>query len=247
MSYPYLFINPDQAVDNIIRITDRDDLKHLFGPLRGKPGDTVYFSDDESRKYRTAVKEISKKEAVFEIKEKSSIKKSMPRITLFQCILKKNAMELVIQKTTEIGISCIVPVISERTVSDIIGNSSKLERWQKISDEASKQCKRDFKCIINAPVKIDSISTDHYDHFFFLHEEASGSGRANMESIFRTMYVENNIAYLIGPEGGLAADEAMILKNKKAAAANLGKNILRAETAAVYFLSVMDFYIKSNR
>jgi len=246
MSYPYLFIDPDQAVDNIIKITDREDLKHLFGPLRGKPGDTVYFSDNESQKYRTAIREISRKEAVFEIRERSAIKKSMPQITLFQCILKKNAIELVIQKTTEIGISRIIPVISERTVSDIIGNSSKLERWQKISDEASKQCKRDFKCIIDAPIKIDSISTDHYDHFFFLHE-AAGSGRANMEGIFRTMSGVKNIAYLIGPEGGLTADEAMILKNKKAAAANLGKNILRAETAAVYFLSVMDFYIKSNR
>lgn len=246
MSYPYLFIDPDQAVDNIIKITDRDDLKHLSGPLRGKPGDTVYFSDNESLKFKTAVKEISKKEAVFEIKERSAIKKSMPQIILLQCILKKNAMELVIQKTTEIGISRIIPVISERTVSDITGNSSKLERWQKISDEASKQCKRDFKCIIDAPIKIDSISTDHYDYFFFLHE-AAGSGRTNMESIFKTMSGVKGIAYLIGPEGGLTADEAMILKNKRAAAANLGKNILRAETAAVYFLSVMDFYIKSNR
>jgi len=246
MSYPYLFIDPDQAVDNIIKITNREDLKHLFGPLRGKPGDTVYFSDNESRKYRTAIKKISKREAVFEIRERLAIKKSMPQIILLQCILKKNAMELVIQKTTEIGISRIIPVISERTVSDITGNSSKLERWQKISDEASKQCKRDFKCLIDAPIKIDSSSIDDYGHFFFLHEEA-GSSRASMKSIFRALHGAENIAYLIGPEGGLAASEAAILKNKKAEAVNLGNNILRAETAAVYFLSVIDFYLRSNR
>lgn len=246
MSYPYLFINPDQVVDDIIKITDREDLKHLFGPLRGKPGDTVYFSDNNSLKYRTTIKEISKKEAFFEISQKQSIEKRMPTISLLQCILKKNAMELAIQKTTEIGISRIIPIVSERAISDIASSSSKLKRWQKISDEASKQCKRDFKCLINTPIKINSIIEDPYDYFFFLHE-LPGSGRANMESIFRTLHGAKNIAYLIGPEGGLAESETVILKNKKAAAVNLGKNILRAETAAVYFLSVIDFYIKSNR
>jgi len=246
MSYPYLFINPDQVVDDIIKITDREDLKHLFGPLRGKPGDTVYFSDNNSFKYTTTIKEISKKEAFFEISQKQSIERSMPGISLLQCILKKNAMELVIQKTTEIGISRIIPIISERTISEIASSSSKLERWQKISDEASKQCKRDFKCFIDAPIKINNIIEDPYDHFFFLHE-SSGSGRANMKSIFRVLHGAKSIAYLIGPEGGLTESETVILKNKKTEAVNLGKNILRAETAAVYFLSVIDFYIKSNR
>ncbi|HAJ96039.1 MAG TPA: hypothetical protein DCP02_07385 [Actinobacteria bacterium] len=246
MSYPYLFISPDQAGDDIIKITDRDELKHLFGPLRGKPGDTVYFSDNNSLKYTTTIKEINKKEAFFEINRKQSIERSIPGIALLQCILKKNAMELAIQKTTEIGISRIIPIISERTISDIAGSSSKLERWQKISDEASKQCKRDFKCLIDTPIKINNIIEDPYDHFFFLHE-ANNSGRANMESIFRALYEAKNIAYLIGPEGGLTTDETIILKNKKAETVNLGKNILRAETAAVYFLSVIDFYIKLNR
>jgi len=245
MSYPYLFIDPNQAVDGIIKITDREDLKHLFGPLRGKLGDTVYFSDNNSLKYTTIIKEISKKEAFFEISQMQSIKRNMPGISLLQCILKKNAMELAIQKTTEIGISRIIPIISERTISDIANSSSKLERWQKISDEASKQCKRDFKCCIDAPIKINNITGDPYDYFFFLHE-LSGSGKTNKESIFRALHKAKNIAYLIGPEGGLGESEAAILKNRKAVAVNLGKNILRAETAAVYFLSVIDFYIKSN-
>lgn len=246
MSYPYLFINPDQVVDGIIKITDREDLKHLFGPLRGKLGDTVYFSDNNSLKYSTTIKEISKKEAFFKVNQKKNIKKNMPEIALFQCILKKNAMELVIQKTTEIGISRIIPVISERTISDISSSKSKLERWQKISDEASKQCKRDFKCLIDAPIKINNIIEDPFDYFFFLNE-AAGNGRTNRKSIFEALHEAKNIAYLIGPEGGLTESEAAILKNKKIAAVNLGKNILRAETAAVYFLSVIDFYIEPNR
>lgn len=245
MSHPYLFISPEQAAGGIIKITDRDELRHLFGPLRARMGDTVYFSDNKSHKYTASIKEINKKEAFFEISREQAIERGLPEIALLQCILKKNAMELVIQKTTEIGISQIIPIISDRTVSDISFSDSRLKRWQKISDEASKQCKRDFKCTVDSPIKIGDISNDLYDHLFYLHE-ASDSG-TNMDSILKILSGAKKIAYIIGPEGGLAADEAAILKDKKAEAVNLGKNILRAETAAVYFLSVMDFYIKSNQ
>ena len=127
MSYPYLFIRPDQAGENMIKINAGDDLRHLAEVLRCKPGDKVFFSDSEKFKYRTRVAAINRSEALFDIEGKSTLVKSKPEKTLFQCVLKKNAMELVIQKATEIGIDSIVPVISERVVPDIKDNTSKLE------------------------------------------------------------------------------------------------------------------------
>ena len=144
MSIPYLFIKPEQVYEKTIFIRDIDDVRHLHGPLRVRPGDTAYVSDNDGFKYRAELITVNKIEARFRIVKKQPIKEKLPRITLFQCILKKNAMEYAIQKTTEIGVSGIIPVISKRTVSSIKGDSQKIKRWQRISDEASKQSKRDF-------------------------------------------------------------------------------------------------------
>ena len=83
-------------------------------------------------------------------------------------------MENAVQKTTEIGVSRIIPVISARTVSDIKENSQKIQRWQKISDEASKQSKRAFKCQVGQPIMLEDIDTGPYGYFFVPYEHFSG-------------------------------------------------------------------------
>ena len=244
MSTPYLFIRPDRADDTTIIIDDRDDIRHLYGPLRIRPGDRVCLSDNEGLRFTAVLKKINKKEAVLGIVKKEPITKKIPQISLFQCILKKNAMEFVIQKTTEIGVSAIIPVISKRTVSGIKENDNKINRWQRISDEASKQSKRDFKCIIEQPVRLEDIDTGLYRYFFFPYEHASISLSGMIEQL-KGLPKACDIAYLVGPEGGLDPQEAEILTQKNGLEANLGRNILRAETASVYFLSVIDFFIRS--
>ena len=245
MSTPYMFIDPEQVDGKIINIKDIDDIRHLCGPLRAKAGDIAYISDNKSFKYRTAIKKINKKEAVLEIVERQPISEGMPRITLFQCVLKKNAMENAIQKTTEIGISRVIPVISGRTVADIKDNDQKIQRWQKISDEASKQSKRDFKCLIDQPLILEDINTDSYGYFFVPYENSPAA--AEDDKRLEGISSASEIGYLIGPEGGLDPGETELLEKRGAGLISLGKNILRAETAAVYFLSVIDFYIRSSR
>jgi 16S rRNA (uracil1498-N3)-methyltransferase len=153
-------------------------------------------------------------------------------------------MEYAIQKATEIGISAIIPVISERTVTSTGDKSQKIKRWQKISDEASKQSKRDFKCFIDKPVMLKDIDIGSFDRFFVPYEDASTEGELSRG--FSGISQAGKIAYLIGPEGGFSSSEAERLSKNNAELLKLGDNILRAETAAVYFLSVMDFYIRTN-
>jgi 16S rRNA (uracil1498-N3)-methyltransferase len=245
MSHPYLFISPDRIEDNKIVLKDKGDISHLRASLRCRSGDTVNFSDNESHKYRTVIRSINRDEAVFEIIESNLIERSLPDISLFQCILKKNAMEFVIQKTVEIGVSKIIPVESERSVPDITGKKAKFERFQKLADEASMQCRRDFKCGIEIPVRIGDIDIDSFDYFFLPYEKADKDTRTLRKSL-KDLSGAESIAFLIGPEGGLSDSEALILKGRGVLEVNLGKNILRAETAAIYFLSVIDFFIKSG-
>ena len=244
MSIPYLFIDPKQVYDKTIFIRDIDDVRHLSGPLRVRPGDRAYISDNKKSRYMAELTKINKIEAEFIILEKEPIRQKLPQTSLFQCVLKKNAMEYAIQKTTEIGVSAIIPVISERTVNSTGDKSLKIKRWQKISDEASKQSKRDFKCRIDKPVMLKDIDTGSFERFFMPYEGESAEGglALSFSGISRT----GRIAYLIGPEGGFSPGEAELLKKNDADLLKLGDNILRAETAAVYFLSVIDFYIRAN-
>jgi 16S rRNA (uracil1498-N3)-methyltransferase len=244
MSNPYLFIEPGQVYENTLFIRDIDDVRHLHGPLRMKPGDTAYVSDNKSFRYRAELESINKFEAQFRILEKTHIQEKLPRIILYQCLLKKNAMEYAVQKTTEIGASAIVPVISERTVPDPGSKSQKIKRWQRISDEASRQSRRDFKCPVLGPSALEDIDIGSHEHFFVPYEDASGN--KDLAGRLNTLPHAASIAYLIGPEGGFSPQEAGNLKGKGAVLLRLGDNILRAETAAAYFLSVIDFYIRTG-
>jgi len=247
MSHPYFFINPSQVTGNRIILTDVNELNHLCRVLRCKTGDIVYFSDNEKSVYRTNTLSIDKKEGLFEIEEKHDLEKGKTRKTLHQCVLKKNAMEFVIQKSVEIGIDNIIPVISSRVVPDISDRKNKTIRWQKIADEAAKQCKRQQRCVIGEPVKIADIDPSSYKLFYVPHEATSAAKGGDIISDLVSMELPESIGALIGPEGGLSGDEVNLLERKGAVITSLGENILRAETASIYFLSVLDFLLKSKK
>ncbi|MDD5622231.1 MAG: RsmE family RNA methyltransferase [Actinomycetota bacterium] len=240
MSYPYFFIDPHNIEGNRIRI-ESEDRNHLINVLRSKIGDTVYVSDDADYRYETEISDINKTEAILVIKDKIRIFRKTPRIILFQCVLKKNSMELVIQKSTEIGVDRIIPVISARVVTDKKDISGKTSRWQKISDGASKQSKRDYKCEVLPPEDIHDIRITDYDLFYVPYEESTAIN-INLAEVKNA----SSIGYMIGPEGGFENTELDFLKQKGAREIKFGKNIYRSETAAIYFLSVLD-YLSANQ
>lgn len=240
MSYPYFFINPDSIEGNKIRIRG-EDLNHLINVLRSKVGDTVYISDNAGYKYENEILYIKRSEVMLLIKDKMRIARKIPQLTLFQCVLKKNSMEFVIQKSTEIGVDRIIPVISGRVITDKKKIAGKTSRWQKISDGASKQSRRDYKCEILPPEDIHDIKVSDYDLFYIPYEE-SYSGDKNLTEVRGA----SRVGYVIGPEGGFETGELNFLKERGAREIKFGKNIYRSETAAIYFLSVLD-YLTGNR
>jgi len=241
MSYPYFFTDSGNIEENKIKISG-EDLNHLRNVLRSRAGDTVYISDNNEYKYRTEILDIGKSSATLIVKDKKQIKRKLPQLILFQCILKKNSMEFVIQKSTEIGVDRIIPVRSKRVVADSKKISGKIIRWQKISDGASKQCKRDFKCKVTEPEDIYSINTCGYGLFYVPYEESDADSE-NLAETLKASSDVSSIACIIGPEGGFEAGEVEFLKKNGAREIRLGENIYRSETAAIYFLSVLDYLI----
>jgi 16S rRNA (uracil1498-N3)-methyltransferase len=170
MSHPYFFISRENISGSQIEILG-DDLKHLSQVLRAKPGDKVEISDNCRYKYGTEIIEIKKNSAQLKIINKSEIIKSQIEVYLFQCILKRSSMELVIQKAAETGLNVVIPVKSSRIAVSEIKDNKKLLRWQKIALEASKQSKRNFKCEVLNELNLNDIDPGKFDVFYMPYEE----------------------------------------------------------------------------
>jgi len=147
-------------------------------------------------------------------------------------------MELLIQKACEIGVEAIVPVYSRRVVAG--KGKLKTARWQKIARQACMQSKRNFLTEIKDPLDISQIIPGQFDYFLLPYEQEG------FRSKFEIGPEIKNLACLIGPEGGFEEYEVEALKKQGARVINFGKNILRAETAALYMLSVIDYMAKNE-
>lgn len=135
------FVKPSDVEGKYIYLTDKQDLHHMKKVLRMSIGDEMDISDGASWEYHVEIEELSDKEATLLILDKQKFARE-PEIlvTLYQGIPKAGKMEEIIQKCVELGVNSIVPVFMERTVVVDKGNfGKKLDRWQKISDEAVKQ------------------------------------------------------------------------------------------------------------
>ena len=211
---------------NEIKITDKSDCNHIRNVFRLGAGDDVRIVDGEFE-YITEIKEISGKEIKLKIIQKNNDDYSLKiNIDAAIGILKNEKMNMAIKKLTEIGINRIIPLQTERVVVKI---NEKKEKWDITVKEALKQCKG-VKFTEIAPItKLQSINYELYDKIVYAYEESSEN--ASLADIIDEN--DNNILYIVGPEGGMTKEETFFLKEKGAIEISLGKRILRAETAAI--------------
>ena len=211
---------------NEIKITDKSDCNHIRNVFRLGTGDDVRIVDGEFE-YITEIKEISGKEIKLKIIQKNNDDYSLKiNIDAAIGILKNEKMNMAIKKLTEIGINRIIPLQTERVVVKI---NEKKEKWDITVKEALKQCKG-VKFTEIAPItKLQSINYELYDKIVYAYEESSEN--ASLADIIDEN--DNNILYIVGPEGGMTKEETFFLKEKGAIEISLGKRILRAETAAI--------------
>ncbi len=211
---------------------DRDESKHIARVLRMEAGDEIIVSTGDGLD-RYATLTVVGDECEAEIK--SIIKNEnepSAEIILFQSVIKNEKMDILIQKVTELGITKIVPVITERTVvkfEDDKKEKKKQERWQKIALEACKQCGRS-----RVPEVLSAMSfSEALKLFGEAEEKIVAYEEEKTVSIVSAIKKAKSIGYFIGPEGGITENEHKRLKEAGAISVSLGKRILRAETAAI--------------
>lgn len=242
---PKFFVRDNQVNNNKITILG-DDVNHIANVLRMKVGDEIQICNtDTTDNYNAELMEFSKNSIICNVVEKIVSKaESDINLKIFQGIPKSDKMELIIQKSTELGVKAFVPVDMERCISKINGKDEKkkLERWQKISEVAAKQSGRDIIPKVESVINIKQLSeqVSKYDMVIVPYERAEGySFKDAIEELKTKNNTHLNIGIVIGPEGGYELSEVKILEDAGAKVVTLGKRILRTETVALAMASVI--------
>lgn len=262
------FFVEEEAVSGAhVYLEKPEDIKHLTKVLRGKIGDAVSVSDGTEWEYETEIEDIQETCVTLRIVDKQKFaREPETRVTLYQGIPKASKMETIIQKTVELGIDSIVPVFMERTVVVDKGQfSKKLSRWQKISDEAVKQCKRGVIPQVREPMKFPNMVcelAESYDLVICPYEnEENRTIKDCLREAAGTLKKNGaKVAVIIGPEGGFSEKEIQSLseivvgKEKQEEAdeqgvnqvqiVTLGKTILRTETAGMAALAMIMYELE---
>lgn len=210
-----------------------DDAKHLTRVLRVEPGQRYEISDNR-HVYLAEVSSARKEQVVFEVIEKLPPPVEGPNITLLAALIKFDHFEWMIEKTTELGVTSIVPVIATRSEHGLEKAAHKrLDRWRKIALEASQQARRAHLPAIEEPVDLSQAVERAATRRLAL-DEAGGTPLA-----LAARGGAETSALLVGPEGGWTDREREAFVRARWMSVSLGINILRAETAAISALAVV--------
>ncbi len=238
---PKFFTARENISDTEI-IINNEDVAHITRVLRLKEGDEITVCDGQGFDYTAEIKSIAPKAVLCEIKSKNQCA-AEPNIsvTLFQGIPKASKMDYIIQKTTELGICRIVPVMLDRCVSKIENakaGEKKRERWQKIANEAAKQSRRGIVPEVCSPIRLDeALSIAAELDLCFSPYECEEDTR--LRGILRTSSDAKTIGFIIGPEGGFDPSETEKIKSAGIPTVTLGRRILRTETAGEAVLAMI--------
>lgn len=250
---PKFFVESDSIKQNNINIGGKD-VNHIKNVLRKKIDDEIIICDAlKSKDYLCKISEFDEDKIICRIEEKLETEvESNINVTIFQGLPKSDKMELIIQKSVELGVVEITPVEMKRCVVKLNEKekSKKIERWQKISEVAAKQCGRSIIPQINNIISVQDICNlcDKYDIVLVAYEnEKENTLKQEINKIkkqLETTKKEIKIAILIGPEGGIDIVEIEKLKSAGAKIITLGKRILRTETVALNILSIIMYELE---
>ncbi len=226
-------ISPD---DRELAVSDQN-LKYLRDVLRISRGDEVIVMNGLGLALKTCVRETGKKQILLEVLGRYAMDTESPlHLVLIQGLLKGDKMDLVIQKTTELGVREIFPVVTGRSQ---VRFSRKLEHWKRVAEEATRQSGRLLVPVIHDVCRMSDMFDALEDgalRIIFSESEKKGFNPPSSVSV-------SFAYYMVGPEGGFTDREVQGAKESGFITAGLGKRILRAETASIAGAALLQFLL----
>ena len=219
------------------------ELEHLRRVLRLRPGDHIIAFDDNGWEHEAVIRALNDAQGELEILRSYQAERESPlAVTLAVALTKGDKMDYVVEKATELGVKTIAPFVSRYTVPKLNDRKvvQRAERWQKIALSAAKQCGR--TCLPEVLPLCD------------YHELIGERGAAELKLFFWEREAEQtlkqvrdreagvqSVLLVIGPEGGFTVDEAEMARTRGYTTVHLGPRVLRAETAALTALSLVQY------
>jgi 16S rRNA (uracil1498-N3)-methyltransferase len=228
---------PDPLTSGRRHTLEGDAANHIARVLRLEPGAPLIVFDGHGGEYAARIETLRKGAVIIEVQERSpTSRESSLSLTLAQGVSRGERMDWVVQKATELGVTAIIPVLTERTVVKLDARQSerKLAHWQGIAVAASEQSGRDKIPNIVAPLALHDFlrSIDPQTTRLLL-------SPAGTQRVTDLKAPERKIVVLIGPEGGLAETEQRAAIGAGFLAVRMGPRVLRTETAAVAALTLL--------
>jgi len=237
---PVFFITAGQINNGAVTITG-DLFDHLRASLRVRTGERIWTGDERRQRYLVEVTHVDRRTLRGTVIERrTGPAPAAPRLLIGQSILKSERMDWAIQKSTELGAAILVPLVSDQTiVRPKQGRAgAQQERWQRIAREAAQQSERwDIPMIEASRGAADFFSTPNLAGLKLILSERDA--RQSLRSVPLPSSPAQTIALAIGPEGGWRDEELDAAAANGFLAVTLGTRILRAETAALAALSIL--------
>lgn len=214
------------------------DIHHIKTVMRMKVSDKIEVVYDR-KLYICEITEINENIQFRVISEKENNNDNI-NISIAFSLLNEQKMDYILQKGTELGASKFIPFESVRSVIKYKKEkgSKKLDRWSKICKEASEQSKRFDIPIVSEPLSLkELVKLDYNVKLLCTLNENS----VNIKKVLQNLSKYDNMMLVIGPEGGFAKEEEQFMIDNGFKCISLGRNVLRAETAPLFALSVINY------
>jgi 16S rRNA (uracil1498-N3)-methyltransferase len=240
------YLPPERCAGAALRLDGRE-AHHALNVLRLQLGELVTVLDGAGNEFLCAVETSSRAVLTLSVSLKNFVAAPPCAVTLLVGLPKGKIIESVIQKAVELGVRRVVPILSERVVTqlDDAGAENKREKWRQVAIEAIKQCGAAWLPAVEAPVTIGQFLA-RQEKFELSFVGSLQKDRHPPRAVLRDFEIKHgrppqNAAVWIGPEGDFSTTELAAIQDSGAQPVTFGKLVLRVETAAIYCLSFLKY------
>jgi len=239
-----------QAKSGLLALTGRE-AHHALDVVRLRQGDTVMVLDGAGHRFLCDITATARNRVDLAVKE-SFVTPAPPCSVTLLAAIPKGKIEIIIEKATELGATRVVPLLTERTVVQIkpADTAHKVDKWRQVAVESIKQCGSPWLPQIEAPVTLQEF-LEHDESFDLPLVASLQTGSRHPREVFQDYRIRQNrlpqsVAVWVGPEGDFTNAEYAAIAAAGAQPISLGPLVLRADTAAVYCLSVVNYELTAS-
>lgn len=221
-----------------------DEARHVSQVLRMRAGDTVVVFDGQGRRSSAEILSVSRDRVPLKLGEVLPSRAPLPAITLAQAIPKGKNMDLIVQKSVELGVAAIQPLVTRYTV--VQPGEGKSEKWRRNALEACKQCGQDTLPEIADPLSFDRWISSLKEEPGLKLIASLAPGARPFRAVLQDHPGTAAATLLVGPEGDFSAEETAAALEAGFLPISLGSIVLRVETATLFCLSALRYEFEAS-